>query len=241
MVRVLVTRPEPDNARTGAALIARGAQPILAPVLVFRARDGADLDGVFSGLIVTSANALRALRDHPVLARLKQLPLYAVGPATAAMARDLGFADIVAGESDAMDLQRSILAHAPQGRAAPLLYLAGAQINHDLAGALRACGLDVVMRVVYAMDAVVPWPSPECREEVARGFDAVLHYSARSAEVFIASARAAGLEDQARRACHLCLSEQVAGPLRAAGFARIGVAAAARETGLLDELARQSG
>ena len=32
-MRILVTRPEPDNARTAAALQARGHTPLLAPLL----------------------------------------------------------------------------------------------------------------------------------------------------------------------------------------------------------------
>ena len=44
-MRLLVTRPEPDNARTAAALRAKGHEVVLAPLLHIEAVAGADLEG----------------------------------------------------------------------------------------------------------------------------------------------------------------------------------------------------
>ncbi len=55
-----------------------------------------DLDAA-QALIVTSRNALRALSAHRHLDKARKLPLFAVGEATAAAARELGFAEVTPG------------------------------------------------------------------------------------------------------------------------------------------------
>lgn len=232
MKRVLVTRPEPDNSRTAQALRALGHAPLQAPLFGFQANSSADLTGAFDAVIATSANALRALQGHGALSSLRALPLFAVGAATQAMARDIGFANTIAGEGNAKDLQQLILSHLPANSGARLLYLAGADISHDLAGALEACGVNVQMRVVYAMAPIDPWPDAEQAAQMRAGFDAVLHYSARSAEFFADFANVGGLSAAAHEAQHLCMSEQVAEPLRRLAFKNIYVAAKPREAAL---------
>ena len=59
---VLVTRPYPDNEATGSALRTRGFAVLLAPMLRFEPlsfRD--DPEAEYGAVIVTSANALRAI------------------------------------------------------------------------------------------------------------------------------------------------------------------------------------
>jgi uroporphyrinogen-III synthase len=85
---VLVTRPHPDNEATARALRDRGFAAALAPMLRFEPVALArDLEG-FGAVVVTSANALRAVEAQ--LAPLLQLPLFAVGEHTAAEAKRRG-------------------------------------------------------------------------------------------------------------------------------------------------------
>jgi uroporphyrinogen-III synthase len=107
---ILVTRPQPDNASTAAALRARGWEVLAAPMLRFeKVILSFDPDADFGAVIVTSANALRALADQPVADHLLQLqlqlPLFAVGDRTAQAARDLGFARVFSAEGDAAALR----------------------------------------------------------------------------------------------------------------------------------------
>ncbi len=82
---VLVTRPEPDNRATADKLRALGHEALLAPMLRFEAVPFEPVAAdAFSGAIVTSANALRAVAGNPSLTKLK---LYAVGERTASVAR----------------------------------------------------------------------------------------------------------------------------------------------------------
>jgi uroporphyrinogen-III synthase len=71
-----------------------------------------------------------------------------------------------------------------------------------------------------------------------REIDAVLHFSRRSAENYLAGAKAAGLMAQALAARQLCLSRQVAEPIAAAGAADVAIAGRPDEASLLALLPR---
>src|ERR1700740_2113067 len=88
---VLVTRPHPDNEATARDLRARGFKVLLAPMLRLEpVAMSDDLDGDYGAVIVTSANALRAIATQLAQSGLLGLPLFAVGDHTAAAARGLG-------------------------------------------------------------------------------------------------------------------------------------------------------
>ena len=136
---ILVTRPHPDNEATAAALRGMGHEVLLAPMLRFEAvASGGDLDAGYHAVIVTSANALRAidLAGHAVLA----VPLFAVGEHTAEAARAAGFAKVISakGDSDALrDLLRARVKAKELKRKARLLYLAGADLSRDFDSFVR--------------------------------------------------------------------------------------------------------
>ena len=90
-MRVLVTRPREDAAGLAEALTARGCEAVLEPLFHVEFMDTAalDLSGVHAFLL-TSANGARALSRRDVS---RELPVYAVGDATASAARDAGFPD----------------------------------------------------------------------------------------------------------------------------------------------------
>src|SRR6185437_3386521 len=110
---VLVTRPTPDNEATAAALRARGFEALLAPMLRFEALPLQDEgDATYGGIIVTSANALRALQANPIGPALQKLPLFAVGKHTASAANEAGFAKVISADGDASALRDAIVAAA---------------------------------------------------------------------------------------------------------------------------------
>ena len=239
---VLVTRPQPDNESTAAALRARGVEVLLAPALRFEPVPlPLGLKADYGAVIVTSANALRAiapqLEDHP----LSKLRLFAVGEQTAAAARLAGFDDVIAADGDARALRELVAARIPASppeAAKALLYLAGADISRDLAGELGARGLNVVTLTTYRMVPIPDLPHEACDAFAANQVDAVLHYSIRSAKAFLEAARAAGVEISALAVPQCCISGSVAQILREAGAARVMVAASPNENALLDALTR---
>jgi uroporphyrinogen-III synthase len=80
---------------------------------------------------------------------------------------------------------------------------------------------------------------PDVRAALAAGrIDAVLHYSVRTAEAFLAAATTPGLTDTSTRIRHLCLSAQVAAPLLAAGAQAVEVASEPNEPALFECIRR---
>src|SRR5215470_2885634 len=150
-MRLLVTRPEPDALKLRAALEKRGHQATVEPLLSVSFDDGEefDLDGV-QALIATSRYALRALRAHPLRAAARKLPLFAVGRATAAEGRALGFETVVTGAGTVEELVAHVVSVA-EPAAGLLLYLAADTVAGDLQGDLELHGFRVLRRVVYRM------------------------------------------------------------------------------------------
>ena len=236
-MRVVVTRPQADGARTAAALEARGHEVLLAPLMQAE-RIVADLAGIWGGVIVTSANAPGAI-DDAARPALLGLPVYAVGQRSAEAARAAGFTDVVSAAGDARDLAR-LIAQRQIPAKAPLLYLAGEDRAADLIQALAARGLAAELRVVYR---AVTLPFPPALEAALEAGDveAVLHFSRRSAQSYVAGARDAGIADPALAVLHYCLSDQVAEPLRAAGAGQVAVAPRPDEAALIALLSSSPG
>jgi uroporphyrinogen-III synthase len=239
---ILVTRPQPDNEATASALRARGYEVLLAPMLRFEAvPPGDDLDARYDAVIVSSANALRAvdLAGHALLAS----PVYAVGEHTAEAARAAGFRKVLSAAGDACglrDLLRARVKAKELKKRARLIYLAGADLSRDLAGKLGADGFDVVTRTTYRMVALATLPRDALDAFAANGIEAVLHYSARSARAFVEAVRGAGIEISALSVLQCCLSGNVAAILREAGATSVQVAATPDEKALFEALVERA-
>jgi uroporphyrinogen-III synthase len=231
-VRLLLTRPEADAARTAAALRIRGHTVAIAPLLriepVMDAEIGA---GPWAAILVTSANAARAIAAHERLAELQALPVLAVGERSAQAMRAVGFVDVSSAEGAASDLTRLAAERLKLGE--PLLYLAGADRSGDIAADLAAQNFLVRTAVVYrAVQAnVIP---PAAAEALLRGIDGVLHFSRRSAETYVDVMRHGRLSEPAlKKPVHFCLSAQVAEPLAQAGAVDIRIAREPTEAAML--------
>ena len=109
-MRLLVTRPEPDALKLGGVLEEMGHEATVDPLLSvsFEGGEPVDLDSA-QALIATSRNALRAIKASPALIIARALPLFAVGKATAAEARALGFETVVTGAGTAAELVAHIV------------------------------------------------------------------------------------------------------------------------------------
>ena len=232
-MRIVVTRPQADGERTAAALRARGHEVLVAPLMRIEPVH-ADLSGGWGGVIITSANAALAVADNPARKTLCKLPVFAVGRRSAEAAGQAGFADVATAGGDVRDLVR-LIAERRADAAAPLLYLAGEDRAADLVAELIVHDIAAEMVVVYRAVAV-PFP-PELTAALKSGeVDAVLHFSKRSAEAYLACAAQAGVKEQALAVRHVCLSAQVAAPLEHAGASHISVAPHPDEAALIGSL-----
>jgi uroporphyrinogen-III synthase len=232
-VRFLLTRPEADAERTAASLRARGHEVIVAPLLRIETLSDADLgDGPWAAILVTSANAVRAIAVHRRRDELCSVPVFTVGERSAQAMRTAGFTDVSSADGNVNDL--AFLIAAQMKPTAPLLYLAGEERSGDLAGELRAQHFAVHTALVYR--AVVAEKLPRHADEaLAAGIDGVLHFSRRSAEAYVDAARGSGLlADALTGPAQFCLSARVAEPLAQAGAADVRIAARPDEAALLE-------
>jgi uroporphyrinogen-III synthase len=212
-------------------LRARGHDVLVAPLMRIEPLT-ADLAGTWGAVIVTSANAADAIVGNPACATLAKLPLFAVGHRSADAARQAGFTNVMSAGGDVRDLVRTLIGQHADANA-PLLYLAGEDRAADLLGDLSARGIASEMRIVYRAVAAA-FPSALIKALKAGEVDAVMHFSRRSADSYLAGATQAGIAGPAMAVRHLCLSAQVAEPL--AGASRIVIAARPDEAALFELL-----
>jgi uroporphyrinogen-III synthase len=223
-VRVWITRAEPGAAATAGRLRALGHEPLIAPLLEVRALADVrlDLTGV-EALAFTSANAVAAFT---ALTTARDLPVFAVGEATAEAARAAGFVAVDSADGDVDALAARIAAAAPQGA---VLYPSAVEPAGDLAGALSAAGVPVRAVRIYDTLAATTLPAAVEAAFSRQGFDAVLVHSPKAGQIL------AGLLDRARAAeiDAFALSKACAAPLEARGFRRLHVAPLPNEPAML--------
>jgi uroporphyrinogen-III synthase len=243
-MRLLITRPEPDALKLSALLEEAGHDAVVEPLLSVSFEDGEpiDLDGA-QALIATSRNALRALKGRPALAEARHLPLFAVGKATAAEARALGFETVVTGAGTAAQLVAHIVS-ALDPAAGLLVHLAGDTLATDLAGALEAHGFRVMQPVVYRMLPATAFADSTVEQLAEGAIGGVILLSPRTAAIYTDLVRRHGLTAAVRTMPHFCLSAAVARRLESLGAVPTRVAEAPRleeVLALIDDSAAQSG
>lgn len=230
MKRALLLRAQEDAARTEEKLRAAGFAPVVSPVLQIVATGAKIPAGDYDAVLASSAKGVALAQDADAF---KASPFHAVGAKTAEAARASGWRpDIVAGAAESiLPLLLARYAAAP----ARFLYLAGRDRQPALEAGLRAAGHDVVTVEVYEARAATALAPEAIAAIAAKEIDAALHYSRRSAEIFLALAHATGLSRRLPAIAHVALSEDVASPLRYAGL-QARVALTPDEAGLLTAL-----
>jgi uroporphyrinogen-III synthase len=229
-MRILVTRPREQGEATAARLAALGHEALAAPLLTIARTDETPPAGPFDALIVTSANAVPALAGFD-----KTLPVFAVGERTAALVRAAGFANAGAAAGDGASLAALAASSLPPG--ARLLHAAGRDRKPEPRASLVRAGFAVETFAAYEAVAATELPESLSRALREGALDGALHYSRRTVEIAIGLASAAGFMESFLSLRHLCLSADVASPLREEGAARLIVAGEPDEASLLAALA----
>jgi uroporphyrinogen-III synthase len=152
-----------------------------------------------------------------------RLPLFAVGPATAALGRALGFPNVIEGPGTGRELA-GVIADQIDASAGSLLHLAGETLAFDLEGALATQGVKVRTETVYRTEPASAF-APGIGDSFREGsFDGVVLMSPRTAKVYATLVGDAGLGTAARRMVHFCLSDAVGRELTSLGAIRVAVA-----------------
>ena len=234
-MKVVLTRPDPDNDALSDALSTHGIACLVAPMLTIEATDVPGLGAALSeaqAILATSANGIRALASA---AEGRDVPLIAVGDATAAAARQAGFAQVTSADGDSAAL--AVLAEADlDPKAGPLVHVAGSHVAGDLETILGAAGFDYRRIEVY--DAVATTTLPSALSEALRGaaVDGVAFFSPRTAATFAALVREASLVDTLKSVTAYCLSDAVAAAVEAEPWQRVSIAPRPRIDVLIDQV-----
>ena len=218
--RVWVTRARPGADRTAERLSILGFTALVAPLLDIRPRDvDPDLAGV-EALAFTSRNGVEAFADRsPDRAR----PVFAVGDATAARAREAGFADVRSAAGDLRALAALIRA---EGAGLSILHPCAAEPAGDLAALVGDAARVSPVAIYEAVETAATAPD---------AWDAVLIHSPRAARALAARLSA---EAAAARVA-IAVSVAAARPLVSLGFAEVRTAEAPTESSLLATLGKR--
>lgn len=226
----LVTRPRNEATLLAAQLAERGIAAVIEPMIEIMVRDAAlpDLGGV-QAVLLTSANGARALARA---SDARDLPVFAVGDATAQAARDAGFAAVESAGGDVQDLARLVKRRLRPG-AGRLLHVAGSEVAGDLAGALGMGGFAVERAVLYEARAAAVL-NPGTARLVADGeLGLALFFSPRSAAIFVRLAEAANIADGLAATTAVSISAAADAALGDLPFRERLVAAAPSQAALL--------
>lgn len=206
---VLVTRPEPGATATATALAAEGHTPILSPCLRIETVP-LSLRRLPDAIAITSSQALPALAAAADEAA-RGVPVFAVGDATAARARDAGFADVTSAAGTAKDLAALIAARMTPG--SHVLLAVGARRSLDLARHLRGAGLVVIRRIAYRTDPAESLSGPALAALREGSIDRILLFSPASAASFARLIERAGLVTTLAGTVIVAISDAAAKPL----------------------------
>ena len=208
-MHIIVTRPEADAAPLKATLEALGHTVTAIPLLRIVAREGIEIPDLdYQLAVATSANGIRSLiANHHV----KSIRMLTVGPQSLAAAQQSGFTRAEAQGGDIEGLTAFISANFdPQS--GPVLYLSGAETSGGLQASLQTLGFTVDRLTLY--DAVPAETLGAAAQAIKTGkAGSVLLYSPRTARLWAALVGQHGLETQAARLMHFCLSPNVAASL----------------------------
>lgn len=230
-MKLLVTRPLPDAETTADRLRRLGHEVMVEPLL--RAAFLPLTETVDpTALAVTSRNGVRALAAWPQSEAWRKLPLFAVGAATAAAAREAGFLDVRSADGDGAALAEMIIASGKpaEGR---ILYPAAADRSPLFEQRLGEAGFGIDTVAAYRMA-----PAEALDAEVAAALaggklDGILLYSRRSAEVLLGLIDRAGLAETLAQLRLFVMSPAVAAAFAGRAVGRIDVAPEPREDALI--------
>lgn len=233
-MHVVLTRPRSDSEPLAALLRAHNNDVHIEPMLeIVATGEPVSFDGI-QAVLATSANGVRYLATAT---DRRDLPLYAVGDATALSAREAGFTSVESAQGDSSALAGLVTAQLDPA-AGGLLHARGRDSAGDLSGDLETRGFTVKPAVLYRAEPARQL-SVELRERLAaEKIDSILFFSPRTARTFVSLTNDAGFGDHCRRITAICLSPAVADAAAALPWNDVRIAATPDQTAMIHEFDR---
>ncbi len=232
-MRALVTRPRENAGSIAKILAERDIEVLLEPLLDIRPIEHKpiDLDGV-QAILVTSPAGARALAD--AVSR-RDLPVYAVGDATADILRDNGFEKVESARGDGEALATLVLERLSP-KDGPLLYASGRTVAVDLTERLGTAGFEVRRVELYAARPAAALSDVTVNALREDRLDFALFFSPRTAQTFTRLVQEAGVAEHCARIRAFCLSQNVADSIKEVSWAGVEVAEKPEQMALVDRI-----
>ncbi|HKF74433.1 MAG TPA: uroporphyrinogen-III synthase [Stellaceae bacterium] len=233
-MRVLITRPLAAATALSARLAALGHQALIEPLLTIvddpeaRTRLASALEDA-QALLFTSSNGVTSFA---VASERRDLPAFAVGDGTAAVARQSGFARVESARGD-VEALAALVERRLKPSTGPIIHPSGHAVAGDLAGRLAQLGFTVRSVPIYHATAADRLSADTVGAFRAGQIDAALFFSPRTAATFVRLACAAGIEHDCARIAVVTLSAAVASDLEGLGWRQVVVAEAPTEKAML--------
>jgi len=213
---LVLLRPQPGNDASAARARALGLEVLQVPLFETLAVGPPPLpEGPFDALLLTSANGARFGSD--VLAAFAQLPLYAVGEATAQAAREAGHRHILTGDGDAASTVPMIV----RDGHAHVLHLCGADVRP-----FHSQGLQIVRHIAYRAAESAESVVRPCLDMLDSAVAAI--HSPRAGERF-----ASFIPPARRNAIRLAAMSPASAAACGTGWAEIAISTTPDDTALL--------
>lgn len=230
-MHVMLTRPRSDSDPLAAQLRAKGDDVHIEPMLEIVPTGAAvSFDGV-QAILATSANGVRCLATAT---HSRDLPLFAVGDATANSARDAGFEAVHSAEGDSHSL-KTMVASRLDPSLGRLLHVRGEAVTGDLPAALQASGFAVDETILYQARPAHRLSEAALEFLSKEKFDSILFFSPRTARTFVSLAIEAGLRDHCMAMTAICLSRAVADAAAALPWSDVRIAATPDQAAMIRE------
>jgi uroporphyrinogen-III synthase len=224
-MRLLLTRAQPGAGASAERLARLGHSVLVEPMLRIESLpQPVDLPAP-AALVFTSANGVWASAKWPAAERWRDVPVFAVGPATAEACRAAGYRHVRAADGSADSLLAAVRNEVDPW-SGTILYAVAELPAKDLESALSASGFAVRRAVAYRAIPSTHLSMQARRALAGSAIDAVLFYSERAAAAFVALVEAEALRHTLENLDLVALSPQVARPL--AGLAPRQLLVAAR-------------
>ncbi len=208
---LLITRPQPEADALAWRLREMGLETLAQPMLhIHFLDDSAALASQKTpqAILATSANGVRALAQNRKHLG-DNIPLLAIGAATAREARGKGFAPVSTASGDANSLIE-LATRQCRPEDGELLHVCGRDISVDIVSLLRTRGFSARRATLYearAAERLDDSVATAIREKYIKG---VLFYSRRTAEVWNGLVRAADLREHCINITAYCLAPSAA-------------------------------
>ncbi len=238
-MRILLTRGREEARGTADKLTNSGHQIVLSPVIEMCPTGVAWPQGLADAVVATSAAAFDLAEfpvDYPLPEARRLMRLFVVGSKTLDAARRCGFTGEAVVASDAKELATRLttLLQPPMR----LVYVAGHDRKTDLETTCRDAGLTMTPIETYEARAATQLSDDALSAFHNEGIDVVLHYSRRSAEIFLSLASSAEIDPASMQ--HVAISADAAEPLHDAACQRVAIAAEPKEVAILALLSELS-